>query len=121
MARILSVSYDEPLLRTRHMLLEKEGYEVTSSLGFTHSLEHCRRGNFDLFLLGHSIPQTDKQQLVTTFRQHCTGHIISLRRSPGEQSVDDADFCIEPDPDELLKLVARIFAGGTKSSDETSF
>src|SRR5579884_1241858 len=27
-ARILSVSYDELLLRTRHMLLEREGYEV---------------------------------------------------------------------------------------------
>jgi hypothetical protein len=48
MARILSVAYDEPLLRTRHLLLEREGYEVVSSLGFADSLEQCKRDNFDL-------------------------------------------------------------------------
>jgi CheY-like chemotaxis protein len=116
MARILSVSYDDPLLRTRHLMLESQGHEVVSSLGFTESLEHCKRGNFDLFLLGHSIPHADKQQLVTAFRRKCRAPIISLRRSAGEQLVDGADHYIEPDPDPLLTLVRRILAR-TPSSD----
>lgn len=116
MTRILSVSYDEPLLRTRHMLLEREGYEVVSSLGFTESLQNCKSADFDLFLLGHSIPRSDKQELVSTFRQHCPGPIISLRRNAGEELVDGADYHIEPDPEPLLKLVRRIFGDGGKSS-----
>src|SRR5581483_1660599 len=64
MPRILSVSYDELLLRTRHMLLQHSGYDTVSSLGFTQSLEHCKNGNFDLFILKHSIPYSDKRQLV---------------------------------------------------------
>jgi CheY-like chemotaxis protein len=111
MGRLLSVSYDEPLLRTRHMLLEREGHQVVSSFGFTASLENCHQGNFDLFLLGHSIPHLDKQKLVETFRKHCPAPIISLRRNAGEQLVDGADYHIEPDPEPLLALVKKIFAG----------
>ncbi|HVO61113.1 MAG TPA: hypothetical protein VMT53_09260 [Terriglobales bacterium] len=110
MGRILSVSYDHPLLRTRHMLLEREGYDVVSSWGFTDSLKHCQQGRFDLFLLGHSIPDTDKQTLVETFREHCPAPIISLRRNAGEPLVDGADYHIEPDPEPLMKLVRTILA-----------
>jgi CheY-like chemotaxis protein len=90
------------------MLLEREGHQVVSSFGFTESLKHCDEGGFDLFLLGHSIPQADKIKLVESFRQHCPGQIISLRRNAGEQLVDGADYHIEPDPEPLLKLVSRI-------------
>ncbi len=116
MARILSVSYDEPLLRTRHMLLQQSGYEVVSTLGFTESLRHCKQGSFDLFILGHSIPYSDKMQLVERFRGVCSAPIISLRRSSGEQLVDGADHHIEPDPEPLLDLVARILSGKAAAS-----
>ena len=118
MARILSVSYDNPLLRTRHMLLETQGHEVVSSLGFTESLKHCHEGNFDLFLLGHSIPHSDKLQLVKTFRKECPAPIISLRRNAGEERVDGADYHIEPDPEPLLALVHKIL-DRTKSSKQS--
>jgi DNA-binding response OmpR family regulator len=111
MARILSVSYDEPLLRTRHMLLQQSGYETVSSFGFIASLQHCKHGKFDLFILGHSIPQSDKQQLVEEFRRVCPAPIISLRRNPGEQLVDGADYHLEPDPEPLLNLVERVLSG----------
>ncbi|MBV8476658.1 MAG: hypothetical protein JOZ36_08335 [Acidobacteria bacterium] len=114
MPRILSVSYDDPLLRTRHMLLESQGHQVVSCLGFAESLEQCRAGNFDLFLLGHSIPYSDKQQLVAIFRQKCSAPIISLRRHAGEQLVEGASYHIEPDPDALLILVQRIFGASKK-------
>jgi DNA-binding response OmpR family regulator len=107
-ARILSVSYDETLLRMRHMILEKEGYEVVSSVGLNPSLEHCKRGGFDLLVLGHSIPNGNKWKVVETFRQVCPAPIISLRRGASEQMVDGADFHIETDPEPLLKLVADV-------------
>ena len=113
MARILSVSYDEPLLRTRHLLLEREGYEVVSSLGFAEGLEQCKRDNFDLFILGHSIRHSDKQQLVETFRHECRAPIISLRRLD-EPPVQGADYYVEPDPPQLLKIVATVLRGAAR-------
>jgi DNA-binding response OmpR family regulator len=110
MARILSVSYDELLLRTRHLILEREGYDVVSSLSFDDSVEHCKRNDFDLLILGHSIQHSDKQQLVETFRHECPAPIISLRRLD-EPPVSGADYCIDPDPPELLKVVATVLRG----------
>ena len=106
--RILSVSYDEALLRTRHMLLQTQGFQVISTRGFTESLPHCKRGGFDLFILGHSIPVRDKMELIHTFKAVCEAPIISLSRLIGEKKLDGADYHIEPDPEQLLELVADI-------------
>ena len=114
-ARILSVSYDQPLMRTRQMLLETQGYQVDSAVGFDNAMQRCQDGGFDLFVLGHSIPPEEKRELVKAFRQTCPGPIISLRRSIGEERVDGADYHIEPDPEPLLKLVADLV--GTKRRD----
>jgi DNA-binding response OmpR family regulator len=69
--RILSVSYDQALLATRKMLLEHRGYDVTSALGFSDAVEQCQNCDFDLFIIGHSIPEKDKLNLIKTFRSHC--------------------------------------------------
>jgi DNA-binding NtrC family response regulator len=111
-ARILSVSYDRVLLRTREMLLQTQRYNVVSALGFASAHECCQEGGFDLFILGHSIPHAEKQKLVATFRQVCPAPIISLRRNTCEQRVDGADYHIEPDPEPLIQLVAQITSGG---------
>jgi DNA-binding response OmpR family regulator len=108
--KILSISYHEPLLQTRHMLLEQQGYGVASALGFTDAIAHCRKGGFDLFILGHSIPTRDKNELIRTFRQNNDAPILSLRRH-GEPEVDAAEYHLFPDdPRELLKKVAEVFA-----------
>jgi DNA-binding response OmpR family regulator len=107
-ARILSLSYDEMLLRMRHMILESAGYAVVSAHGLVSGLEHCRDGGFDAFILGHSIPKADKRKMMEAFRQICPAPIISLRRGASEQMVDGADFHIEPDPELLLKLLADV-------------
>ena len=108
--KILSISYQEPLLRTRHMLLEQQGYHVTSALGFTDAIALCRKGGFDPFVLGHSIPAHDKHELIRTFRASCSAPILSLRRH-GEPDVDSAEYHLFPDdPRELLNQVAEVFA-----------
>ena len=106
--RILSVSYDEVLLRTRHLMLERAGYGVVSVVSFQAALESCEGGSFDVFLLGHSLPHSEKLQLVRAFRRACPGPVIALRRNVGEQLVATADYHIEADPEPLLKLLEDI-------------
>lgn len=108
--RILSVSYDASLLATRRMLLEQRNYHVTSALGFTEAIAHCRDATFDLFILGHSIPGSDKAELIKTFRGNCEAPIMSLTRH-GEDSVS-SDYHVNPDnPEELLRIVDSILSG----------
>lgn len=105
--RILSVSYDESLLATRRMLLENLGYTVTSALGFTEAVAHCRTAGFDLFILGHSIAIRDKQELIMTFRNNCPAPILSLGRVDEERV--PSDFHVFPDnPEELIRTVTKI-------------
>lgn len=112
--RILSVSYYEELLITRRMLLEREGHKVTSALGFTDSAKQCKRDIFDLFILGHSIPDPDKKELIKIFRIANRAPVLSLRRH-GEIPVAIADYQIPvDDPVEFLKTVAKIL--GNRSS-----
>src|SRR3954471_16451301 len=110
---ILSVSYDESLLRTREMLLRREGYVVTSALGFTEAVESCENGHFSLFILGHSIPDKDKRELIRVFRSNCKSPVLALKRH-GEDAPDDADAHADPnDIDGLLGTISQIFTGTT--------
>lgn len=111
--RILSVSYDVSLLATRGMLLEQRGYSVASALGFSQAITHCRASGFDLFILGHSIAETDKLELIKAFRENSPAPILSLERF-GESRVP-CDFHASPDdPEELMKTVDAILAETAK-------
>ena len=107
MARILSISYDESLLSTRDLLLKSGGYDVVSELGFHRGSRACRDGGFDVFILGHSIPQDDKLDLIQCFREKNAGApVIALTRS-NEPRLKEVDFYLDPhDPAELLRSLA---------------
>ncbi|HEX3154402.1 MAG TPA: hypothetical protein VHV32_07235 [Candidatus Angelobacter sp.] len=114
---ILSVSYDGVLLATREMLLEQKGYNVTSALGFTDAVEHCKNNGFDLFILGHSIPHKDKLHLIRMSRANGPAPILSLERF-GETKVP-CDFHASPDdPEKFLKVVDDIFTGRENRSSK---
>jgi CheY-like chemotaxis protein len=114
--RILSVSYHAELLITRRMLLEREGYHVTSALGFSESVARCRNGGFDVFVLGHSIPEPDKRELIESFRRSNGGPVLSLKHQ-GELPVSAADFHVRvDDPAEFLKTVNTILGDVSAAS-----
>jgi len=111
--RILSVSYDQSLLRTRQQILESKGHTVTSACGLTNALEHCDSDTpFDLFILGHSIPHAEKESLIEHFRaKRPAAQVVALKRI-GEEYVTGADLLIEPNPRELLDAVNLISGRG---------
>jgi DNA-binding NtrC family response regulator len=94
MARILSVAYDESLLLTRHYILEKAGFTVVSALRFAEAIEHCQQQKFDLIVLGHSVPPSDKTALIAETKRLCGCPALSIRRfdQPRHPS---ADYSVE--------------------------
>ena len=110
MFHILSVSYDEALLNSRQLILQDRGYRVTSAWGFQSALHACKVGRYDLFVLGHSIPATDKEALIQEFRAHCSAPVIALARI-NEPKVKGADYQSDTEPKLLVELIQRILKG----------
>jgi hypothetical protein len=113
MAKILSVSYDEALLVTRHQILERQtDHAVTSVRGFSEALNACRSDEqFNLLIVGHSILHRQKEELIHAFREkHPKAAVIALKRQD-ETVVRDADLLIDPNPQELLKSVGNLLSG----------
>lgn len=116
MLRVLSVSYDTSLLSSRALLLESMGYGVVSVSEFNKALQCCSQSaRFDLFVLGHSIPHTDKEALVTAFRAHSAAPIIALNK-PGEEATLAADWQVDPDPMQFVDAVSRAMSNRAASA-----
>ena len=115
---ILSISYDESLLRTREWLLRASGFTVTSALGFTQAAAHCRNNGFDLVIVGHSIPRHDRIALIEQARTHNHTRILSLRRQ-GEEPIPEVDHWVESaeGPDVLIAAVKAALREKSDSGD----
>jgi CheY-like chemotaxis protein len=107
--RILSISYDKVLLLTRHALLEQEGFEVWSAYGFAEAMEACRgRDDFDVVIMGHSVPWKDKTALVRALRANCDAPLVSILK-PGDLAMPQADYSVDAleGPKALLEAVRK--------------
>ena len=107
MASILCVSYDESLLKQLELLLDCMGHRVVSAHGFTAALKECATGDFDLFILGDSIPPAHKEALMGAFRSRCPAPVMVLRRT-NEREVRGADYQSDAEPRNVVEFVVRI-------------
>lgn len=121
MAVIVSVSYDETLLRTRHLLLEGAGHKVTSALGFHEARELCTRDS-DLVIIGHSIPRRDKLEMIACYRAANPNSIVIALTRAGEERLKEVDHYVNPgEPEDLLRAVERIVGPRRKGGDNLRF
>lgn len=110
---VLSISYDESLLHTRERILKAAGFDVTSALGFTEAATRCRSQAFDLVIIGHSLPRTDKVSLVQEVRRHNHTRILGLQRQ-GEEPISGIDHSVDSfTVDALLEAVRTVLGGST--------
>jgi DNA-binding NtrC family response regulator len=109
---VLSVSYDEPLLYTREWMLKAEGLKVSSAAGFVEGMKLCRSGSFDLGIIGHSIPRTDKLALITEFKKHSKAPVLSIVRH-GDPPLPEADYWVDAadGPEALIRIVKKALDG----------
>ncbi|HKW74142.1 MAG TPA: hypothetical protein VJN64_01340 [Terriglobales bacterium] len=110
MARILNISSDASLLRTREELLKSEGVEVVSALGFEAAVQAAKACQYDLAILGHSIPREEKRKLAYEIKR-CGAEIqlLSLQRHDSVP-LPEADFSMDAaeGPAALIALVRKI-------------
>ncbi len=67
--RILCVSFDKTVSDSRCATLTQAGYSVTPITTAEGALQLLAGVKFDLVVIGHRIPKTNKQQLATRARE----------------------------------------------------
>ncbi|MCI0347890.1 MAG: hypothetical protein L0Z53_00555 [Acidobacteriales bacterium] len=108
---VLSISYDWSLLVTRDLVLRKAGYTVTSALGFVDAIRLCRGIEYDLAIIGHSIPQRDQEALLEEIRKSSRAPVLSVFRS-SDGALEGADYDVEgmEGPDALISAVDKLIS-----------
>jgi len=109
---ILSISYDEPLLYTREWILKAQGFQVVSACDFTEALQRCQTDQFDLAIMGHSIPRPEKLVLIQEFKKKRYAPVLSLVKH-GDSPLPEADYWVEAfeGPEVLVRAVKTALDG----------
>jgi len=91
------------------MLLEAEGFVVIPAHSFGEAVRACERaGAFDLIIIGHSIPRTEKEKFFPEFKKKCSGPVLSIRKH-GESPLPGVDYSMDSHdgPQVLIETVKR--------------
>src|SRR5512146_1436996 len=109
--KIFCASYDADLLNTRKLVLEQAGFSVTIATSLEEAKHRLAGDDFDLAILGHSIPRADREELARDIKHSNPDTVvISLYRGVAEsEELTDAFLSISSSPKALLELVASIF------------
>lgn len=109
--KVLSISGNDALRVTRHMMLESRGYEVVSTANLRETRNALKSGDFDLVILGISIEGEIKREMANITRRLCEkAQILELCRISPE--VADADHhLLSAEPEEVDQTIGRILRG----------
>jgi hypothetical protein len=112
---VLAVGLDSSLLANQSSVWQSAGYFVTSAVSIREALAHFRDGDFDLVLLGRSIPADSRERL--TFMIRASGSRIPVVCIANCSSDCDsfADATIMDEPIKLLEDIGEIMAKRAKT------
>jgi hypothetical protein len=110
--KILSVSDNDALRVTRHMMLENRNFEVASAANLRETRNALKSGEFDLDILCVSIDGNEKREMANLTRRFCErAQILELCRISPE--VPQAEHHLySPEPEDLDQTVSRILSNG---------
>ena len=108
-AVILSVGHHPALLETRNLILRAAGYKVEEAASIKQAIRQFQAGNFDLVLLCHSIPTTERERLAGLIRASgastSVASIATIAGGPEDVFVDET---FESDPRKLLPGIKEV-------------
>lgn len=115
--RVLSISYDESLARTRELLLASAGVEVHTALDVQKAMGLFVKNRYDLVILGHSIPFSKRRLIAGRLRALSSTPILAISRA-GERSPVQAEHQVNASdgPRQFLNAVRGILKMGELSS-----
>jgi CheY-like chemotaxis protein len=113
---VLSIGFDQALLKTRNLVLQSSGYVVESALSLKEAIDRFQSGDFDLVLLCHSVPRKDRDRLTAFFRlsgSHTP--IVSIAGNLGECDAF-ANATLEDGPNKFLAGIRDVLIKAERAS-----
>jgi len=96
-ARILSIDVDEKLLAERNAALRGAGYAVDGATTFAAALRQISYGNFELFVIGRSVPRSQARLLYQQVKQTSHKPVLAVHNGtpdpevPADKLVDERE------------------------------
>jgi hypothetical protein len=109
--KILSISENDALRVTRHIMLKNKGYDVVSVANLREVRKALKAGDFDLVIIGVAMDGNVKRDMAGATRKLSRGALILelCRISPEVADADHHLFSAEPE--EVDQTVGRILRG----------
>ncbi len=109
MALVLCTGFDPALMKTRQLILERAGHKVVTALDDSTILSSCRRHRFDVAVIGQTISENHKRQLMALIRERCpSAKVLELYRSTTGRVLEGADSWLEVPADVPKDLADRV-------------
>ena len=107
---VLSVGVDYSVLARQRPVWQSAGCYVTSAGSIREAIVQLRDGDFDLILLGHSIPIESRERLTFLIRASRSQiPVVCVTDSPGGLD-SSADVTICDEPGNLLQVIGELLA-----------
>lgn len=107
---ILSVDLDPLLLYARESVLRSEGYIVVSATSVKEAFQRFQEGDFDLMILGKTLPAKDRERLTCLIRASGSRIPIASISSTSRESSVFPDATIREDAVDLVVGIRRLLA-----------
>ena len=109
LTRILAVSYDPQLLRSRCAILRKAGYILEPATSMNEAINRFQAIDFDLVLLGHSIPVPERDLLLRVIRASGSlAPVVTVAPLTDPLPYAPAETIIESSPEKLLSGIKEV-------------
>jgi len=113
MANILRIGMDDSSVKPRRLLLESAGHTVSEASDVRQVIAACSGVQFDVIIIGHSLPAKEKLRVSALIQEHCRGtKILELHSTPHPELAEaDAHLHVNGDAaEELSGSVNRLIA-----------
>jgi len=102
MCRVLSVEYSVPYLVKRHVAPRRAEIAVESASSLREAMALLRLGEFDVAVLGHGIPETERDRIADTLLETKPGMRIVMMYAGSISHADHADAVLSIDGEQHL-------------------
>jgi DNA-binding NtrC family response regulator len=111
MCRVLSVEYSIPYLVKRHVALRRAEVPVESASTMREALSLMRLGEFDVAVLGHGIPDADRNRIAEALLELKPTIRVIMMYSGSIHHSDRADAVLSLEGEQhLVPTIKSLFA-----------
>ena len=119
MANVLCIGVAEGVSKEQSAALEGAGHSLSEAKDVRQVITACSGIQFDVVLIGHSLPAMEKLRVGDIVRRHCgVAKILELHNSSLRQlPAADAHLRVRPSfVDDLLKTIDRLTMNRRKTA-----